>query len=74
MVILYTAEGYTFHYDSGYVFMPEYGASDLWITDISDVFADYERFCDEEPWPAGTYTILYTIDGAEVNRLSFTLD
>lgn len=74
MVILYTAEGYTFHYDSGYVFMPEYGASDLWIADISDVFADYERFCDEEPWPAGTYTVLYTIDGAEVNRLSFTLD
>ncbi|MBR3763280.1 MAG: hypothetical protein IKK57_01850 [Clostridia bacterium] len=74
MVTLYTPEGYTMSYFSGYVFMPEYTASDLWVTDISDVFADYERFCGGEPWPAGEYTILYTVDGAEVARMTFTLD
>lgn len=74
MVTLCTPEGYTLYYFSGYVFMPEYAASDLWVSDVSEVFADYERFCAGEPWPAGEYTILYTIDGAEVNRLTFTLD
>lgn len=74
MVTLYSPEGYTTYYFSGYVFMPEYAAGDLWVSDISDVFADYERFCPGEPWPAGEYTILYTIDGAEVNHLTFTLD
>ena len=74
MVILYTPEGYTFYYYSGYVFMPEFADSDLWIADISDLAADYERFCAGEPWPAGEYTVLFTIDGAEVSRMTFTLD
>lgn len=74
MVTLYTPEGYTTSYFSGYVFMPDYAQSDLWVSDVSEIFADYERFCEGEPWPAGEYTILYTIDGAEVNRLTFTLE
>lgn len=74
MVTLYTPEGYSFYYFSGYVFMPEYAQSDLWMSDISDVFADYERFCPDEPWPAGEYTVLYTIDGGEVARITFTLE
>ena len=74
MVTLYTPAGYTFYYHSGYVFMPEYAAGDLWMTDVSAMFADCAAFSGEEPWPAGEYTILYTIDGAEVNRLTFTLE
>lgn len=74
MVTLYTPEGYAHSYFSGYVFMPEYAASDLWISDISDIFADYEMFCEGTPWPAGEYRVLYTIDGFEVAELTFTLD
>lgn len=74
MVILYTPEGYSHYYFSGYVFMPEYSASDLWVSDISDLFEDYETFCEGEPWPAGEYTVLYTIDGCEVARFTFTLE
>lgn len=74
MVTLYTPEGYAHSYFSGYVFMPEYAASDLWISDISDIFADYEMFCEGAPWPAGEYRVLYTIDGFEVAELTFTLD
>ena len=54
--------------------MPEFNESDLWVSDITTVFEDYERFCDGEPWPAGEYTVLYTIDGGEVARFSFTLE
>lgn len=74
MVILYTPEGYSYYYYSGYVFMPEYAKSDLWLSNITSVFEDYERFCDGEPWPAGEYTVLYTIDGGEVARFTFTLE
>ena len=74
LVTLYTPEGHTFNYFSGYVFMPEYAGSDLWVSDISAIFEDYERFCEGTPWPAGEYTILYTIDGGEVAHLTFNLE
>ncbi len=74
MVTLYTPEGYCFYYASGYVFMPEYCASDLWVSDISEVFESYEKFCEDDLWPAGEYIMLYTIDGGEVARITFTLD
>ena len=74
MVTLYTPEGHSFCYGSGYIFMPEFNESDLWVSDITTVFEDYERFCDGEPWPAGEYTVLYTIDGGEVAHITFTLE
>lgn len=74
MVSLYTPEGCSFCYHSGYVFMPEFNESDLWLSDITAVFEDYERFCEGEPWPAGEYTVLYTIDGGEVAHITFTLE
>ncbi len=74
MVTLYTPEGYAFYYYSGYIFMPEFCESDLWVSDITDLFTDYERFAEEEPWPAGDYTVLYTIDGGEVAQFTFTLE
>ena len=74
LVTLYTPEGHTFNYHSGYVFMPEYAGSDMWMSDISALFEDYERFCEAGPWPAGEYIVLYTIDGGEVARFTFTLE
>ena len=74
MVILYTPEGYAHYYFSGYMFMPAYAQSDLWISDISAVFEDYEAFCGGEPWPAGEYRVLFTIDGYEVAQFTFTLE
>lgn len=74
LVAFYTPEGYVFSYFSGYIFMPEMNGSDLWIADISDLFASYEQFAEGELWPAGAYEFVYYIDGGEVARIPFTLD
>ena len=77
LVALYTPEGYVFYYYSGYIFMPEYGAGDLWIADSTGVIRDYARFGsygDTQAWPAGEYAFVYYIDGGEVARIPFTLD
>lgn len=75
LVALYTPEGYVFTYYSGYIFMPDLGGSDLWVSDISEIFEDYERFVPEaERWPAGEYTVVYFIDGGEVARIPFVLE
>lgn len=74
LVALYTPEGYVFSYHSGYVFMPEMNGSDLWMSDISEIFAAYEQFAEGELWPAGAYEIVYYIDGCEAARIPFSLD
>lgn len=75
LLALNTPEGYVFTYYSGYIFMPEMNASDMWLTDISAVFEDYELFVPEaERWPAGEYALAYYIDGSEAARIPFTLD
>jgi len=74
MVTLYTPEGYCYYYNSGYVFMPEMNGGDLWIADISELFADYERFCEGDLWPAGEDRVRYTIGGGEVARFTFSLE
>lgn len=75
LIALYTPEGYVFCYQSGYIFMPEMNGSDLWVSDISVIFEDYEQFVpEEERWPAGEYAVVYYIDGGEVARVSFTLE
>lgn len=75
MIALHTPEGYVFYYFSGYIFMPEMNGSDLWVADISSVFADYERFAGEDGcWPAGEYALMYYIDGCEAGRVLFTLE
>lgn len=75
LVSVYMPDGDVYFYQSGYIFMPEMNGSDLWAADITAVFEDYARFTPEEKrWPAGEYTVLYSIDGCEAARFTFTLD
>lgn len=75
LVSLHMPDGSVYYYHSGYVFMPEMNEKDLWAADITALFEDYASFTPEaERWPAGEYTVLYTIDGGEVARFTFTLD
>lgn len=75
MLALYTPEGYVFPYTSGYIFMPEMNGSDLWVSDVSVIFEDYEQFVPEgERWPAGEYLFVYYIDGGVVATIPFTLE
>ena len=75
LLTLHTPEGFAIPHRSGYTFMPELSGSDLWVSDISDVFEKYERFTEEgSRWPAGEYAVVYTIDGQEAGRYTFTLE
>lgn len=75
LVSLHMPDGSVYYYHSGYVFMPEMNEKDLWAADITALLEDYASFTPEAlRWPAGEYTVLYTIDGGEVARFTFTLD
>lgn len=74
LLLLRTPEGYAFFEESSYIFMPELGGSDLWISDITGLFRSYERYAGDEPWPAGDYALIFCVDGCEVARVPFTLD
>lgn len=74
LLALYTPEGYTFCYESSYIFMPEMVEGDLWLADVSELFASYEQFVDESArWPAGDYAFVYYIDGQVAGEIAFTL-
>lgn len=75
LVMLRTPEGYVLYSFGGYTFMPELCDGDLWLLDITELIETYEEFADKQAlWPNGEYSILYYIDGCEVNRVTFTLD
>lgn len=75
LVTLYLPDGTVFFHHSGYAFMPEMCESDLWVADITELFETYDNLTPEEQrWPAGEYAFVYSIDGGEVGRISFTLD
>ncbi|MBR3763202.1 MAG: hypothetical protein IKK57_01450 [Clostridia bacterium] len=74
LILLRTPEGYVFGYDSSYIFMPEYAESDLWLSDMSNAFAEYRQFAGANAWPAGEYVVQYLINGCEAGRFTFTLD
>lgn len=75
LVTLRTPEGYALYSFGNYIFMPELCGGDLWLLDITDLFLTYEEFAGKDSvWPAGEYSVIYCIDGFEVNRLTFTLD
>ena len=74
VIALCTPEGYTFSYESQYVFMPTLTESDLWVLDMSPLFAWYEQFVpEEERWPAGDYAVLYCIDGCVAAEFIFSV-
>lgn len=73
-LVLCTPEGLCFVDPGYYTFAPEYASSDLWLKDVSALFADYESMVHTGAWPAGEYTLLYCIDGQIAARFVFTLE
>ena len=74
LIMLETPDGMCF-VDLGYfIFDRSLQASDLWMKDISKLFADHETFAGDAAWPAGEYRILYCIDGKVAGEIRFTLE
>lgn len=71
---LVTPEGLVFVDPGYYTFAPELVGSDLWLKDVSKLFADYESLAGDQPWPDGEYTLLYLIDGQIAGQFIFTLE
>ena len=73
-IVLFTPEGQCFLDPSLYIYDVTLQESDLWLKDISSIFADYEALAGDEAWPAGDYHIIYFIDGKTAGIIHFTLD
>jgi len=73
-IVLFTPEGQCFLDPSLYIYDASLQESDLWLKDISSIFADYEALAGDEAWPAGDYHIIYFIDGKTAGVIHFTLD
>lgn len=74
VIVLQTPEGLRMNALFGYSFDPSLQASDMWLMDISSLFEAYETVTGSAAWPAGTYRILYCIDGQIAGEFTFTLD
>ena len=74
VIVLQTPEGLRMNALFGYSFDPALQASDMWLMDISSLFEAYETVTGSAAWPAGTYRILYCIDGQIAGEFTFTLD
>lgn len=73
-IVLMTPEGMVFVDQGYYIFDLALQSSDLWLKDVSKLFADYESLVHGEKWPAGEYRILYCIDGKVAGEFGFTLE
>lgn len=73
-IVLFTPDGMCFLDPSLYIYDVTLQESDLWLKDISSIFADYETMTGENAWPAGDYHIIYFIDGKTAGVIHFTLD
>lgn len=74
LIALMTPEGMCFVDMGYYIFDRSLQSSDLWLKDISQVFADYESFTGDAAWPAGEYRLLYCIDEKVAGEIKFTLE
>lgn len=74
VIVLTTPEGLCFVEPGYYIFDLTLQDSDLWLKDVSKLFADYESLVRGEAWPAGEYRILYCIDGQVAGEYTFTLE
>lgn len=72
-IVLCTPEGMVFVEPGAYRFDITLQSSDLWLKDITTLFADYESLV-QQTWPAGEYRILYIIDEQLAGEYSFTLE
>ncbi len=73
-LILLTPEGFCFLEPGYYIYDAALQASDLWLRDISALFAAYESICGDAAWPAGEYRLQYLIDGRLAGEYAFTLE
>lgn len=73
-IVLCTPEGLVFVDVGYYIFDLTLQGSDLWLKDISKLFADYESLVRTQAWPAGEYRILYCIDEQVAGEFTFTLE
>lgn len=74
LIVLETPDGMCFVDLGYYIFDRSLQSSDLWVKDISKLFADYESFSGDAAWPAGEYRILYCIDEKVAGEIKFTLE
>lgn len=74
LIALQTPDGLCMMDLGYYIFDRALQSSDLWVKDISQLFADYEALSGSTSWPAGEYRILYCIDGQVAGDLLFTLE
>ena len=74
LIVLETPDGMCFVDLGYYIFDLMLQSSDLWVKDISKLFADYESFTGEAAWPAGEYRLLYCIDEQVAGEIRFTLE
>lgn len=74
IIVLMTPEGMCFIDMGSYNFDLALQGSDLWLKDISKLFADYESLVLTQAWPAGEYRILYCIDEQVAGEFTFTLE
>lgn len=74
LIVLETPDGMCFVDLGYYIFDRSLQSSDLWVKDISKLFADYESFTGDASWPAGEYRILYCIDEKVAGEIKFTLE
>lgn len=74
LIVLITPEGMCFTDMGLYTFDRALQSSDLWLKDISKLFADYESLTRAAAWPAGEYRILYCIDEKVAGEIKFALE
>lgn len=74
LIVLTTPDGMCFADMGYYIFDRALQSSDLWLKDISKLFADYESLSGNTSWPAGEYCILYCIDGQVAGEIRFMLE
>ena len=74
LIVLETPDGMCFVDLGYYIFDRSLQSSDLWVKDISKLFADYESFTGDAAWPAGDYRLLYCIDEKIAGEIKFTLE
>jgi hypothetical protein len=74
LIVLCTPEGLCFIDPLVYMFDPALQSSDLWLKDVSKLFADYEALAGDAAWPAGEYRLLYCIDEKIAGEIKFTLE
>lgn len=74
LIVLTSPDGMCFADMGYYIFDRALQASDLWLKDISQLFADYASFAGDAAWPSGEYRLLYCIDGQVAGEIRFTLE